>query len=217
VEVLVYTAIIGGCDTLKRAPAGVRCVCFTDDSRLRGLGWEMCVPPSSNDSPRLQSRKLRCQPNLIFPGVDAFVWLDASCEFKDFARVIADVGASEFAALPHPDRSSCLAESEVCVQLGYRTRAVHQAQMAEFRAAGYHFRGLTAGHLTWRRNTERVARFGELWLDQIMKYGSRDQCSLDFCAWRAGLEVARLTGTYRNNPYFYYDLRDHRRRRRGGA
>lgn len=217
-EVLVYTAIIGGCDTLKKAPSGVRCVCFTDSLGLpREAGWEIRLLSMSTESPRLQSRRLRCQPDLLFPAADVFVWLDASCEFRGFSELLVDAKDMEMAALAHPDRHNCKAESETCVKMGYRPRSVHDAQMAEFRAAGYAFRGLTAGHMTWRKNTARVAKFGEAWWDQILRYGARDQCSVDYCAWSVGLNITHLTGTYRRNPYFWYDLKDHRRRRHGGA
>jgi hypothetical protein len=217
---VLYTAILGGCDSVKVAPAGPdQCVLFTDDKSLADPrevelhGWEVRVSPPSKH-PRMTSRQLRCSPHLLFPSADVVVWLDASCTMVNFAALVAAAGSTELAALAHPDRSSCADESMKCVQLGYRSMATHTQQMREMQAAGYPFDRLTAGHLTWRRNTEKVRQFNRLWLNQIQRYGVRDQCSLDFSAWSAGLDVVHVAGSYRRNPYFQYHLTDHHRRRK---
>lgn len=222
---VLYTAILGGCDSVKVAPAGPdRCVLFTDDRSLADPreielhGWEVrVVSAAPRGQDRMASRILRCSSHELFPGASVVVWLDASCTMVNFSALAAAVGSAEMAGLAHPDRRSCEQESLKCVQLGYRSIETHNDQMREMKGAGYPFDRLTAGHLTWRCNTDKIRLFNRLWLDQIQRYGVRDQCSLDFAAWSAGVEVVHVPGNYRHNSYFQYHLADHHRRRRGGV
>jgi len=214
--IVLYSAIFGGSDRIKRAPKGPdACVVFTDDASLAGSGWCLLYrePPPK---PRRAARALKMLPHTIFSDADAWLWVDGSIEIKDWPRLMADIGDAEIACLPHPDRSTCYAEGETVIRLKIAhdvARQQVQDAMTKYRAEGFAPTSLSTTGLFWRRNTERVRAFNDLWYEELNRYGTNDQVHVDYCAWKVGVPIKHLSGHYRDNAYSEYDGKDHRKRR----
>lgn len=215
--IVLYSAIFGSSDSLKRAPRGPdTCIVFTDDQNLAGPGWSV-LARETQAKPRRAARALKMIPHLMFPDADAWLWVDGSIEIKDWPRLIRDIGDAEIACLPHPDRSDCYAEGETVMRLkiAYDVGR-HQIKeaLAKYRAEGFAPTKLSTTGLLYRKNTPKVIAFNELWREELNRYGTNDQVHVDYCAWKAGVEVHYLQGHYRANPYATYDKTDHHQRRK---
>lgn len=211
--IVVYTAIFGASDTLKRAPTEAdRCVCYTDDPKVCGAGWTIVLqPPEAH--PRRAARRLKMSPDLWFPDATASIWVDGSIAITDWARLMRDTADADIACLPHPDRTTCYDEGYTVVRLQIAHAAKVNAALDLYRADGFAPAALSTTGLFYRRHNERVAAFNRLWRDHLDAYGTNDQVHVDYCAWKAGAAITHLAGHYRDNPYAKYDQADHHRRR----
>jgi hypothetical protein len=213
---VVYTALLGGSDTLKPAPIGLadRCVCFTDAPAQDPKNW-MLVPWSVIEDPRRDAWRLRCRPDLLFPTADRVLWLDASFEMLDVAALFRDAGDAELAGLHHHERSSCYAEGEELIAIGQSDEWPVRNQLTIYDELGFVPSGLTTAGILLRRRTPRVLAFNRLWEAEIARHpGDNTQLSLDYAAWIVGLPIVHLQGTYPDNPYVFYNGEDHHAHRR---
>lgn len=214
--IVVYTAIFGGSDSLKRAPAGAdRCVCFTDDASLSGNGWEIMrheLPDPSRS--RSAARLLKMSPHALFPEAAGSVWVDGSIEITDLPALLQDAAHAFIACLPHPDRASCYDEGREVIRL----ERAHPSKVGEaldfYRRNGFAPTRLSTTGLFFRRHVGRVVRFNTMWRAHLDRFGTNDQVHVDFAAWKCGIEITYLRGHYRDNPYAVYDRADHHKRRK---
>jgi len=215
--IVVYTAILGGSDTLKPAPVGVadQCVCLTDAPDQDPKGWQLREWVVINKSPRLDAWHLRCNSHRLFPRADQVLWLDASFAMLDVAALFRDAGDAELAGLRHHERSSCYQEGRELVDIGQSLEPDVCAQLDQYAREGFAPSTLTTSGILLRRQTATVAAFNELWLEEIYRHpGDNTQLSLDYAAWKVGLPITHLQGTYPDNPYVLYDGEDHHLHRR---
>lgn len=217
---IVYTAILGTCDSLKPAPVGAdRCVCFTDDPAYleEPKGWEVHLWPSTGwveRDPRREAWRLRCVPHELFADYDTVIWIDASFTLTDLPRLLRDSGGHELSGLKHHKRTTCYEEGREIVRVG-QAGAVHvNFQMDAYRRMGFRPSSLTISCILVRTKSEKVMAFNVAWYAEIVKnLGDNTQLSLDYCAWQTGLMVHRLQGVRKENPYAQHDHADHKRRR----
>jgi hypothetical protein len=217
--IIVYTAIFGGSDSLKKAPPADRCVLITDDQSIdvRGCRWEIVRSPQKEPRPRRAARSWKMGPHELFPEAEAWIWVDGSIEIRDWQRLMTDIGDADMACLAHPDRSTCYAEGETVIRLKIAHdlgRSQINAALAKYRAEGFAPTSLSTTGLLYRRNTPEVVAFNRLWRAELDQYGTNDQVHVDYCAWKAGVSIKYLEGHYRANPYAVYDKADHHKRRK---
>ena len=226
--VVVYTAILGGCDSLKPAPKGAdRCVCYTDNAYLLHcvpgsgdcLGWEFIEVSEGGGYPQGSSRRaawyLRCVPHDLFPVHDVSVWIDASFTLTNLPKLLKDSAGHELSALRHHGRTTIDQEAAAIVKAGQATEAEVSAQVNAYRREGFGMTPLSVSCILVRQNTPKVKAFNELWDAEIQKYpGDNTQLSLDYCAWKTGLFWHALEGGRLANPYAVHDRADHKRRRK---
>jgi hypothetical protein len=212
--IVLYTAIFGNSDSLKRAPKGPdRCVCFTDDGALAAPGWEI-IARQTELRARRAARLLKMRPHELFPEADATIWVDGSIEITDFTGLMNAIGRSEVACFAHPDRSTCYDEGRKVVQLQIAHRAKVEAALEIYRRDRFAPTRLSTTGLLYRRNTLGVAAFNRLWRDHLDRFGTNDQVHIDYCAWKCGVPITYLPGHYRDNQFAHYDKDDHHRRRK---
>lgn len=220
--IIVYTAILGGCDSLKPAPNGAdRCVCYTDDQQhvTATNGWTIRVWPKAMYEKRKDSRheawRLRCVPNHIFVGYDTVVWVDASFMLTDLPGLLRDSDGHELSALRHHKRHSCYDEGVEVVKNGQSYASDVSTQLGCYRREGFKPTELSISCILVRQNTPKVTAFNELWDAEIQKHqGDNTQLSIDYCAWKTGVGVHHLQGARKDNPYAVHDHEDHKRRRK---
>lgn len=211
---ILYTAILRGSDSLKPAPPGVEAVCFVDYPNPIGdaRGW-FIIPHEYEGDARREAWRLRCQSHLRFGTYDRAVWIDASFRYVDFARLLEDAGDGELVGMRHPHRTSIYDEGPALVAENRGGAAGVQRQLDAYRAEGFAPQNLTTAGILVRRPTPRVIDFNERWLLEIERWpDDNTQLSLDYCAWKAGLDMQYLEGSYIANPYITYDHEDHKLR-----
>lgn len=217
---VVYTAIIGDCDSLKPAPAGCdEAWCYVDRDRFNDFGvhaqgWNF-APVQAEGDPRRCAWRLRCLPTSILGAYDRIVWIDASFTLTDLPRLLRDSGSAPIAALRHHRRSNCYDEGRELVKVGQARPQDIRRQLADYQRAGFDPKHLSISCILVRDRSASVQRFNESWATDIDTYrGDNTQVSLDFCAWKHGLTIQALRGTRHANPYSTHDHADHKRRRR---
>lgn len=216
--VIVYTAILGGSDSLKPAPAGAdRCVCFSDGGHISdSKGWE--IEPQFYRDDHVDSRRaawhLRCVPNRLFGVYDTVVWVDASFTMTDLPRLLKDAEGHELAGLKHHKRADCYQEGAEIIRIGQADAGDVTAQLSAYRKEGFRPSGLTIGCILVRQNTPQVNAFNERWDAEIKCHpGDNCQLSIDYAAWKHGLSWHHLGSEYKDNPYAKYNQKDHKLRR----
>lgn len=213
---VVFTAILGTCDSLKPAPKGAdRCVCFVDNPSQYpdSQGWEL-VPYAYAGDPRRAAWHLRCVPHDLFPGYDRSVWIDASFTITSLRKLLKDAGTAPIAALRHHLRRSPYQEATELVKIGQSDRTDVAQQAKAYRAQGFPGRHLSISCILVRDRSLDVQRVNELWRDQIAFYpGDNTQVSLDYSAWVHGITIKALKGRRHQNPYAIHDHDDHKKRR----
>lgn len=218
--VIVYTAILGGCDSLKPAPGGAECICFTDTDQRDANGWKFIVWPKESwqvPDPRREAWRLRCVPHKIFNTYDTVIWVDGSLTLLDLPRLLHDSAVSALSGLKHDNRTDCYHEGRELIDIGQSDPASVNVQLDKYRRAGFKpmRNRLTIACLLVRNNTAKVTAFNELWDAEIQKHpGDNTQLSLDYCAWKQGLSWHHLEGGRHHNPYASHDGADHKRRRK---
>ncbi len=211
--IILFTAILGGSDTLKPAPLGAdECVCFTDDFSIPHPGW-LLLPAHGTGAPRPRAWQLRCRPHVLFPEADVTVWVDASMLVTNLRGLLADAGQADLAAMHHPERRSYLEEAEELVTVGKATRAGIDRQLAAYQDTGFKPQALTSANVLVRRHTPRVRAFNEAWAQELLTFPDDNaQLSLDYCAWLTGTPIHYVKGSYVANPYSVFDIADHHAR-----
>jgi hypothetical protein len=220
-KTIVYTAIIGDCDSLKPAPTGAdEAWCLIDKHDIAAFdadpkGWTI-APMTVDGDPRRFAWKMRCIPHVVFGGgYDRVVWIDASFTLTDLPRLLKDAGSAPIAALRHHARSSCYEEGRELVKVGQARPQDIRRQLADYQRAGFEPKHLSISCIVVRDHSAAVQRFNEAWATDIDVYpGDNTQVSLDFCAWKHGIEIKALTGTRHKNPYSTHDHADHKTRRK---
>ena len=214
-RVVVYTAIIGGYDTLNEPlvkPNGVDFVCFTDRD-MKSDTWEIRkVTPLYGDNTRT-ARKYKVLPHRWFSEYDVSIWLDGNKIIEgDVLKYIEHLGESDLALFDHMkcfDKRNCVyEEANAIFRLGQEPGKTFKdnpytikEQMERYIQDGYpqgNGLGFTCG-LVRHHNRPTTKAAMEMWWSEI-KYGSkRDQLSFDYIAWKSGLDFVYLPGDGRDD------------------
>lgn len=216
-KTIVYTAILGGSDSLKPAPVGAhRCVCFVDEPAIYpdAMGWELVRTAIVGD-PRRQAWGLRAKPHNLFFDYDRVVWIDASFTLTNLPRLLNDAGPAPIAALRHHARATCYQEADQIAKVGQARRSDLQQQMEAYRREGFKPSHLSISCIVVRDRSQTAERFSDTWAKETDTWlGDNTQLSLDYSAWKHGTEIRALQGIRHDNPYSSHDHLDHKQRRR---
>ena len=199
----IYTCNFGDYDVLHDP----HCIdheyaCFTDTptrSIERGI-WRSIVCPLRQETPRLEARWYKTHSHEFYTHTEWTLYIDASLElhrcpvdFLEWCRSIAGGSDCDMYLFKHPERDCLYREAETCVQMRKDTPERIDSQVARYRAMDFpeHF-GLWLGGVLWRRNTEAVKKFNEMWWWELLKGSHRDQISLPVVSHFSGVKFASL-------------------------
>lgn len=200
----VYTVAIGADTDVVQAPewvdSTVRYVCFSDRSCPAPYEW-IDVPTEVDGTPA--SRRYKVFANHpVLEAADATLYHDASYRLRgslDWLR--AGLLDADLVAMRHPRRTLIEDEAVQIARYGYVTVEEGRQLVAEYRAAGYLGVTITSAGLLGRRQSEKMRRFNVIWWAQIQRWRYRDQASVDYAAWLAGLVTEHVPGSIRDNRY----------------
>jgi hypothetical protein len=216
-RVAAVCAIYGNYDLIPPVPAGFDdCVLVTDTPVASG--WRNVVEPSGSH-PRLAAKRPKARPDL-YTDCESSVWLDGTAHVKDerFASLaLRRMQEYELVVWDHPEDRGCLFdEAKHCFDWPkYRDGPLLE------QAEHYLAQGLPRGFGLWalgsvaRRHTERMAAFGDAWLDEMERWTIQDQVSLPFLVWRQAIRIGTFGPNQLENDLVDWvphaeDIRNHR-------
>lgn len=211
---IVYTTVFGDTKPLHEpaAASAARFVCFTDQP-ITSSRWEIVrVPPSS--TPARDCRRLKQPSHIVFPQARATLWTDSNFSLRVDPLELLERYPYPVMTFRHPHRSRISEEAGVIVSHDKGRPAAIHAQLAAYQAEGFDSednpqKEISAGGFVLRRHTEAVKRFNEIWFHEVQTRSLRDQMSIDYAAWKAGVRIRYFPGSHLEN-----DLADFTRYRR---
>ncbi len=202
---VVFTAALGISTDRIRPPLVVdlstRYVCFSD-TPVDVPPYEWIAVPSEDRS-MLAARRIKIlADHPVLQAADATLWHDASYQLKRGpAWALNRLRTADVVAMRHPRRSSIDAEAVAIARYGYLSLDLAYAHVARYRAAGFREDILTCTGLLGRVNSDATRAFGQLWWAEAQQWGGRDQGSVNYAAWRAGVRLKHVKGTIKDNRY----------------
>lgn len=197
-DVVIYTAIMGGYDTLKQPKVNVSCrmVCFTD-SDVEGGAWEVVKVERKIDDPCREARWYKTHAHELFPDADVTIWIDGSKAMKvDLSEMVDTLlDKASIAMYPHSKRDCIYEEANACIKFEKDGQKTIERQVNRYRSEGYpEGNGLVETPVIVRRNSNEVATLCEMWWNEIRHGSRRDQLSFDYCRWFTEFEVSYIPG-----------------------
>ena len=215
-NIVVYTAIIGGIKDMPHRPAcshaphdPVRFVCFSNRFD-QADGWEVRKPVWQDADPRRTARWHKTHPEELFPDACYSLWHDGTHQLTvDPRRLLVDrylpeSSPAEFASFKHSLRSTVQEELKACIWMRKDDETVMRRQVLRYQQEGINCSGLFETSVVLRKHTPTVRTFDELWWNQIKNGSVRDQLSVNYAANRTDLRTAFLTGDRAKSPYFHF-------------
>ena len=211
-KVCCYTCITGGYDSLKiisgqkpETMQQVDFICFTDDSQLKQLDWQIKPIPRELDglSKVKQQRVIKTCPHKWLPdGYDASIWIDGSFQVVgDIMKFVSqyDLGKTPLYTRVHPHRNCIYEEARACIGLKKDLKEVIEEQVARYQCEGYPEKvGLAeTGILLRKHNDRRCQLLGNLWASEILRGSCRDQLSFNYACWKIHFLPGCLSNEFR--------------------
>ncbi len=220
-NILIYTAITGGYDSLQQPflPAeDFDFVCFVSHGMKRsdyeGV-WRIVEIPYSWVDMTLLARSQKLNPHTVLPdGYDFSLWIDGNIRITDASiyDICRDLAARDvrFAGIRHPFRD-CVYEEMEAVLRDRRESLGNIMRLAAFlcRERFPRHAGLMESNLIFRKHNDPViVAFDRWWWECIVKFSVRDQLTQSFAiADTEGMSIQYLLPegmTARNFPGLEY-------------
>lgn len=212
-RIIVYTAIIGQYDSLKRVPsvnrANAAYQCFTDAVLPKSGGWDLTLLRTREKSvdERIRcARFIKTHPHTLLGEHNVSIWIDANLALVvDPLELAGLVEDRPFATFNYPDtygpRDCLYQEAQACCARGKDDPHVIAAQMQRYRKIGYPpHNGLAETSIVVRRNTPLVSQINATWWEEISHGSRRDQLSFNYAMWKHGADYRAIPGSRRLSP-----------------
>jgi hypothetical protein len=196
---VVYTAIAGGYDSLKK-PFGkdVNYVAFVDEPVQDNVGWQIRNLRRSSPDPNRCAKLYKVLSHEYFPEAEYSLWIDGTVTLLVSPITIAEMFLGDFDMIVHrhPQRTCAYAEADICRFKRLDDIALINAQMARYRRERFPSNaGLYHNAIILRRHNDRVKAFNDLWWTEVCNGSRRDQLSSVYAARKVGLKVGYFPGT----------------------
>lgn len=214
-KIFVYTAIIGNIDALIPAlPSTVEHIAFVDVSHPPSAPWMQRIVNVEWGS-RRTARHYKACPHLYMPDADVWIWVDGNVRLHiPPEEAVVRWLRGDLATLRHPDRRDVYEEAAACIRLKKDDPLILKHQANAYRKAGHPVGwGLAETRIVIRRNTPGICKLNEAWWEQIRTCSLRDQASLPFVCWQAGLRWDVIPGRCwpgNKSPEFRYTKHERR-------
>jgi hypothetical protein len=149
------------------------------------------------DAPARNRRvKMLAHRQPALEGYAATLYVDGSIEIVgDLGRFLASCEArpEPVQMYRHPFRDCVYDEALACARAGHVSVFTLQRQMGRYRRAGFPpHNGLFEAGVIYRRHVAEVETFMETWWQEYRSGARRDQLSMSFVAWQAGIAIGDL-------------------------
>jgi len=191
---------------------------FTNDvNRVKNAkGWKIVELDSSlckKYHTRKIARYVKTHPHTLLPECDVSLWIDGNIVLKPTFIDLIDKfcqSSFDFQSICHPNRQSTFDELRICHSKKMDPRPINFINQKVFYTMERFpdKQGLYETKIVFRRSTEMMSHFNDLWWNIINRFTVRDQCSVMFALWK--LNVV-------HNSLHYRDIRPHARQVAPGA
>lgn len=203
---VVVSTNMGGYDSVKWAPPGLRSVMFVDREDLAveadAKGWDVRMV-EHNLPRRMAAKMVKLQPLRWLPDDPVQIWLDASYQGT---ALLEDLPGfyGPWAFFKHHERDCVRAEGEVMARKGRWSQRSVIEQAREYvgqmgRRYGLWFSGL---HVRDMRHPKLPDLF-RTWHHEVQEWSSNDQVSLAYACWKHDMRPVDILGTPQRNVYAY--------------
>ncbi|NIS81932.1 MAG: DUF616 domain-containing protein [Anaerolineales bacterium] len=156
-------------------------------------------------SARRESRRFKILSDWYFPDAEYTLYHDGNIRLKklfpfDWLR------DHDIAVCPHPDTDNAYEEAVRCLKWGKGNQELIKAQIMRYKAEGFpEHVGAVGCSVILRRHTEAVARFNQVWWEEILRGSARDQISFNYVSWKLDIGYDGIPwGGVRDNDCFEY-------------
>lgn len=203
---IVYTTVFGSTKPLHEPlnPGKTRFVCFTDQA-IRSEHWEIIEVPRL-PFPSRECRRLKILSHIVFPQATATLWMDSNFTLLVDPAQLLKWFDGEMVTFRHPHRNRISDETLAIIRFQKAVPEQVMSQLAAYQSDGFDTESnpqlhISAGGFLLRRHTEAIKRFNEAWHHEVQTKTLRDQMSIDYCAWKIGIEIRHFAHTHLDNPY----------------
>jgi len=196
----VITCITGGYDDLKEKhlPQKVKFIAFIDRNVKSDL-WEIRKSPNTGN-PHMDSRIVKW---LIHNYVDCdySLWIDGNITLNVSMDELIDkyLTDTDIAMCKHPLRDCIYEEAEACKKRYLDYPYIINKRVDKLKREGYpKHNGLHEGTIILRRHTDRIKEFNEAVWNDIQSGSRRDQLSLNYVAWKMGINIKCMPNKWKS-------------------
>jgi hypothetical protein len=217
-RIALYTCVTGGYDhVLPPASTDPRISyhAWSDRPDTLPAPWQAHLANIPGLDAKDTNRYIKMHPHLLpeLADVDVSIYIDGSI------HVIGDVHglvtqcldqAAEMFIYDHPFRRCAYDEAAACAGFGHAHLLTLKRQFERYRASGFPRQaGLYECNVLIRRHSPTVARTMDLWWNEYRQFAKRDQLSITWAAWTAGLAIASLGPSDPRHAQRVFQLKEH--------
>lgn len=210
-EIVIYTAICNGYDSLKEQPPsarnGVDFVAFTDSGENTKT-WDVRPVCKDYKDPNRNAKIHKILSHQYFTDKRYSLWIDGSITI-DFPFAIEKLiemylADHDIAVFKHPDRNCVYQEANACLQQKLDDPNIIRKQIQKYTKEGYPSNaGLAECTVILRRHTDTIKRFNEAWWDEIRNGSRRDQISFNYVAKKLNVKIRYFPGNLRRRNFLF--------------
>lgn len=202
-SITVLTSIVGGKDYLveEQVKGEAEWRAYLDKPYSSGV-WQIEKAYDRLSDPRRNSRAPKLLSHL-FSGTEYSIWIDGNISLTKppeelIERYLQD---ADMAVFKHPKRDCLYDEATKCAVSGLDDPEVIIEQVTAYERDGFaKHKGLGECNVIFRRHSEKVWRFNEVWWAHYCRFSCRDQISFMYAADSVGIKINMINEPWRIAP-----------------
>lgn len=211
---VVYSALVGAYDKVLQPEVvdeRFDFILFTNEIAEDQVGvWKIRpIAYHNNDTTRI-ARYIKTHPEFLLPEYEVSVWIDMNVGIKTgyvYERVMQMCKEGiAVSSMCHPDRDCIYDEAFAVMHMRIEHESVVLKWCSRLRKENYPVHnGLCETNVLYRKHTEIVRGFDELWWSCIDGNSRRDQLSYNYALWKKGMPCHFMMGEgtcARNTEHF---------------
>lgn len=184
----VYTCIIGTYDNLKPQPPGNYLAYTYPEQHLDPWITKVVDPRSINPTRDARQRKILSHQ---YVDTEWSLWIDGSFTLMvSPEEILRRYGQNDVTMFASRNYNTLKEESETIIKMNKDSSEQITNQYNHYVHQGYPDLRLTTTGAILRRHTPKVIEFNNYWWSELSAKSHRDQMSVDYAAWKTGVEIA---------------------------
>lgn len=210
-NIVVYTAITGGYDSLKenQCTEGADFVAFADTPAQSEV-WKIILFKSIFKSPTRSAKIFKILSHQYTPDYEYSMWMDGNFVLRVPVKTLIDeyLKDNNMAVFRHNKRDCIYQEGKYDVLVRRDREEIVEEQLAKYMRDGHPPNsGLYACGVLIRRNCKAVEEFNNAWWSEICSGSERDQTSFAYLVRKLKMKLGYLNSgeyEYYNSEEFQY-------------